>query len=391
MSDAVAKKARPRIGWIDTLRGFAIIFVVLGHATRGSGSEFERYVYSIHLPLFFFLSGLLQREALLAGPFSLYAGKFFRSLLVPYFTFGFLTYFLWMSKQLSLLGPHPATAEYLLMPLAGMAYGVHGAHGFLAHNGALWFLPCLFTMHLLFFLIRRQSAGWLGLAGWTVLSSSLGFLLARITPLSAPWGLDLAMMNLPFFAIGYLLQGRLLRGGRHDFFSWTLLLLLPIHFLLQRANSQVDLNLVAYGDVHLFFLAAITGILGWIPIAQVTSRLTILAFLGRNSIIVFTLNSLLMFLISVVFLRLGFDEILGRDSLFGEIARGVAVLAVALPTIYMVNRWAPWMLPGRTNRKIDPPGVRDHQPPPLVESFPSCYQMPLTTRPPLAKANKRRR
>ncbi len=62
---------RERINWIDALRGFAIICVVLGHVVKGyldTGLFAEhvtalRYLYNgiyvFHMPLFFFLSGMV--------------------------------------------------------------------------------------------------------------------------------------------------------------------------------------------------------------------------------------------------------------------------------------------------------------------------------------------
>lgn len=45
-----------RIEWIDQLRGMAVILVILHHAgLRGFG----RFILAFHMPLFFFISGLL--------------------------------------------------------------------------------------------------------------------------------------------------------------------------------------------------------------------------------------------------------------------------------------------------------------------------------------------
>jgi fucose 4-O-acetylase-like acetyltransferase len=53
-----------RIGWVDYLKGFAIIFVVIGHSYRSIGmdiplvfSGFDEWIYGFHMPLFFLASG----------------------------------------------------------------------------------------------------------------------------------------------------------------------------------------------------------------------------------------------------------------------------------------------------------------------------------------------
>src|SRR6266511_3040172 len=58
-----------RIDWVDAAKGFGIILVVVGHAIRGlleariltetaSVQYVDTWIYSFHMPLFFFLTGL---------------------------------------------------------------------------------------------------------------------------------------------------------------------------------------------------------------------------------------------------------------------------------------------------------------------------------------------
>ena len=46
-----------RINWIDMAKGYGIIAVFIGHMVQNSALGL--FVYSFHLPLFFFLSGYL--------------------------------------------------------------------------------------------------------------------------------------------------------------------------------------------------------------------------------------------------------------------------------------------------------------------------------------------
>lgn len=60
-----------RIIWIDTLKGLAILLVIMGHVCQMrfpvSGKWLANIIYSFHMPLFLFLSGLFARKAVEAA------------------------------------------------------------------------------------------------------------------------------------------------------------------------------------------------------------------------------------------------------------------------------------------------------------------------------------
>lgn len=49
-----------RVLWIDYVRDIGIWTVVLGHSF--CSEDLKQYIYSFHMPLFFFLSGIFWRE-----------------------------------------------------------------------------------------------------------------------------------------------------------------------------------------------------------------------------------------------------------------------------------------------------------------------------------------
>lgn len=51
---------KERVQWIDNCKGVAICFVILGHTLLTNNSWL--IIYSFHMPLFFFLSGLVCNE-----------------------------------------------------------------------------------------------------------------------------------------------------------------------------------------------------------------------------------------------------------------------------------------------------------------------------------------
>jgi len=57
------KEIMKRINYIDRLKGFAILLVVIGHlalfSMKQDGSTVFRLIQSFHMPLFMFLSGMV--------------------------------------------------------------------------------------------------------------------------------------------------------------------------------------------------------------------------------------------------------------------------------------------------------------------------------------------
>ena len=73
---------KKRIEWIDTLRGFAMFFVVLGHAFVEKNNIIRNYIYSFHMPLFFFISCLTTERKDIS--FFDYLKKKIKSILISY-------------------------------------------------------------------------------------------------------------------------------------------------------------------------------------------------------------------------------------------------------------------------------------------------------------------
>ena len=79
------KIATTRIAWVDALKGFAILMVVLGHILQRFYSDDTlavRFIYSFHVPLFMFLSGYVSYKIFAWNSLE----KRFWQLIVPFFS-----------------------------------------------------------------------------------------------------------------------------------------------------------------------------------------------------------------------------------------------------------------------------------------------------------------
>lgn len=195
-----------RIGYIDIAKGIGILLVVMGHNDFSLISPFFfKLIYSFHMPLFFFMSGIFFKPDL---SFLILLHRRFDSVLRPYIFTILLIFF--------------ATISFTRVDFANSTSRLIKA---LYGNGhyldwvQLWFLPHLFAVSLfvfLFFQLVRQSGRpwlkWVFLAALQimgVLSISVFWpfkinIFGRLfTVFGLPFSLDLVFISGFFFILGY--------------------------------------------------------------------------------------------------------------------------------------------------------------------------------------------
>ena len=158
-----------RLAALDSLRGFGILLVVLGHTSWSAG--LVSWIFSFHMPLFFIISGMLFHERQFLDSFKRKAIR----LLVPYVFFGTVTLAYWALIERRLRGDEGSVPN----ALANIVLARAGSNNY-PQNAALWFLPCLFVTEMLFlgfFLLVNKTgsvetktvmggAGVIGLPSW---------------------------------------------------------------------------------------------------------------------------------------------------------------------------------------------------------------------------------
>ena len=133
---------KERILYIDNLRAFAIMLVVMGHIlqftfgdSHGFDHPFFKFIYSFHMPLFFFISGMFAKG--FTPPLTLckYLNNNIvrksKALLIPYITWSLII------NLLISVGAY--SKDILNTTSLGALY---------------WFLPSLFEAFILFFILQ---------------------------------------------------------------------------------------------------------------------------------------------------------------------------------------------------------------------------------------------
>ena len=189
-----------RIRYIDVARGIGILLVVAAHNDLALVSLLlYRFIYSFHMPLFFFLSGYFLKSEV---PFLRFLGRRFNTVLKPYLFTILLIYL----TSVSFSNMSFATA------LGRIAKDMYGTGPYIDWV-PLWFLPSLFVTGLFAYLLQRLLLKHIRarLLRWLVL---LGMAAVGVYFLEAfyPYSLTLPGKGYELYGLPYSLDLVLLTG-----------------------------------------------------------------------------------------------------------------------------------------------------------------------------------
>lgn len=215
----MASSASERIEWVDTLKVIGIFYIYLGHFGKNAG-YLHPFVFLFHVPLFFFISGLFARKVSTFSDARNTVIKSAKSILVPYFIFGFISLLIY-----SLKGGLDSHAT--LMQLKSLILAIRNN----IFATSLWFLPCLFMVIVYYCIARLVLKNDLYVF---LLSLALYFIAGHFSIAShpsLPWNIDSAIYYFVFYTIGSLASPLLMSEANSRPKNWTNPLLLLICFL----------------------------------------------------------------------------------------------------------------------------------------------------------------
>ena len=288
---------KSRSATVDIAKGIGIMLVVLGHNWFSVRSgELHRIIFSFHLPLFFFLSGVFLNPE-----------KRFNRLVVD--------------KYHSLLNPYLLICIFYILISTiiqrhlpwNWIFGTVAAIGdALPHDiGAVWFLPHLFLVTLLSWVFVKMSKTWPFPIGRTTVTlivllvagyCSIGlFWGTRITLFNKsmvvhglPLAMDIAIMSSFFFVAGYFYRGLVLRFK----FSATLFIAAVLSFAVLHIKYRYSLDFWQRQYDHIVWssVAAALGIYIVLGISYLLSLWQFskrwISYIGQGSIFIMAVHGL---------------------------------------------------------------------------------------------------
>ncbi|NLG83320.1 MAG: acyltransferase family protein [Firmicutes bacterium] len=328
MADGTARK-----DYLDLMKGLGILLVVWGHTMVPRSA----YIYSFHMPLFFFVSGFLFHER----P----AGEFFlrkiKGLYVPYAFFTVLSWLFYLAV-LALEGKSGQLARQVPR-IVSLVTGTARNGG----NDSIWFLPCLLVMNCLFWAVRRLPHPALRAAA-VAACSGLGYGLGRLR-FALPFKVDGARANLVFFALGHLVGKKDLIVKAQGLGPWkagaAAFALEGLHLVAMKANlklagiRKVSVTSNVLGDYFLYHLAALAAVAAIGLLAVRVRGLGGLKYLGANSLLILGTHKPLLYLV-----RKAAGPLADGGSLPYQLSATALVVLAVLPLIGPLNRHLPWAL-----------------------------------------------
>lgn len=297
-----SSKTKERIDWIDYAKALGVFWVIMGHTYKGY--SFIGWIYSFHMPLFFFLSGItLKIEQISCKEF---LKKRVKSLLIPYILYSIVYIMLEVIKS-GLNGNMDETIKYFLRD----AFWIRGQQATIG----LWFLPLLFLVEVLLMVVYKGIRSKNLRAASVLFITAMGFLYADKIGKALPWGLDAALVVIFFLYAGYVFKqiclSSWMNGKQKDIFKYSIigvgLLFANIifnNYNMKFIGDNADMYSLRYGNEIIYILSALAGIgfisivLGYI-LKNVKSRFW--RFMGRNTLHIYCLHGLaLMFVRKVL-------------------------------------------------------------------------------------------
>lgn len=382
-----------RLQWIDALKGMGIILVVLAH--HSLPIALDTYIFSFHMPLFFFISGFLFDFGKYAGSSSNFVKSRFRSLIIPYFCFALLTCLFYFLLDTG-FQPEVTNIEFFENSALYGIYSIIYALGpMVSYNPPLWFLSCLFVTELLFYgFAKKYYSETKKLVFWLATAGIIGYLYSVYVPFRLLWNADVALSAVAFYGAGNLFRKLVEAKGIKEsgdrtgekstgekiggevrvnlylhkgskftkmFFQnenlftgfFILLNLLYLTYLFEFPTTEkVNMNVLKYGGFFSYYFLAFSGIFTFFYLFKKVGSSKILEYYGRNSLIVLALH----FPLKDIFTKLTV-LILGIETEAFHYNAGFALgltilnLLCLVPVIVLINNYFPFLI-GKKNSSV---------------------------------------
>lgn len=337
-----------RIKWIDTCKGIAMILVILGHSHLPK--ILQSFIYSFHMPLFFFLSGYVFN---VKNTFKEFSIKKLKTLYIPYLVFSLVIYIFDFTMYFISNKIHKNYNFNFVNRIIGIILPWRGVF-----SGVLWFLICLVVMEfIMWFIIKASKNNNKIIIAITSIITIIGVIYIKLIGLALPFYIDVVFITFIYFSLGYSLKSsKLLRNIKLNKVSIgiiTMILFITYYInYLDLGKTNVELYESKIGNVVLYFLSAFSGIIIFVVISKKFEKSKILNFLGKNTLIYYSLQGVL---ITILMQGLKLIPYLYKNTFTTDLLRGIIMsimtLFILIPISKLINKYLPFVI-GKNKSKL---------------------------------------
>lgn len=322
--------------YVDFIKAIAIVLVILGHI-NSYNAPIKAWIYSFHMPVFFFATGLVLKNKKIDSKYLL---SKVQRLIVPYFIWGLI---------------YSGYSEKNLLKLIYGSYSTISSSGSLS---SLWFLPTMFVSLILVQVLLKISNKFVPLVVISVVSFCIGVFLPKMTN-GYPFCIDIAFIIIPFILSGYFFNEEMHKNN--SFLKRKLdntagyCLVTGVGFVLtllffKNPICKESYVLLAKGNIGnplIFFVTAFGGCLMLYGMAKILSKIKLLnkplSFIGSNTMTVFLVHKPIISVLTSIVQKYGFMQEIGLFFVC------VGTLFLSLVICLLINQFAPFLV-GKTKK-----------------------------------------
>ena len=322
-----------RIAWIDSMKAVCIFFVMLSHLDCAESIPEGLYT-PFFLTGFLFAAGYVYRQE---ASFSVFLRKKVRGLFVPWLVFSVGNILLSQVFSFQTHGSMWEELKWNFLQIRGQGDG-------------LWFVAALFVAFLPFYFLIRfyetsrasHKSAWLCLVTWLLSLASVLYTKFAVPP-ALPWHLEYAFQAVFFMTLGYLSRKHEICPDPVLTGTGCLLVLIP---------GLLNLKMALPLELLITYASQILSVFTLMGLCRKLPESRFLARIGGNTLICFALHGKVMSVLQWVLGRMEIYGVILENAVLSAILAiflTLAMAAVLLIPIWVIDRWFPFLL-GRKRR-----------------------------------------
>lgn len=274
--------------WADYARGICILLVIIGHSSVPSLFT-KAFIYSFHMPLFFFVSGYFFKDES-DGMISFVKHKAI-SYLLPYFIYG-VSY--WTIKDIFM--PLFLGTGIKFNHLLGVFLQIPNS----AYSNGVWFFSALFVSNIIFKYIINLRLNIKFKSLFVLFFAFAAFGFNNLYHQRVPWYFDVSLIVLPYVLLGYLAKNNnyciqkfnffLYKKSNYGIIAYLILNVVLTIEHLRLTGRAVDYHIMRVDNLLTAYASGLFGILFIVELCRNISGFHILQFIGKNSIVYYLLD-----------------------------------------------------------------------------------------------------